>query len=90
MNESFDQLRIEKEILSETLSEHSSSFKEEIKVVDYLNKDTSGFEDLSVLLKNTEPLDKIKILMNIAQKQSQDLYHATRSEEATRISAFAG
>ena len=70
LKEDLDQLKIEKEILSETLSEHSSSFKKERRITSLLDEYDSNVSDA---LKNKEPVEKVQILMELTQQQMAEL-----------------
>ena len=69
LKENLEQLKIEKEILSETLSEHSSSFQKEKKITSLLDQ----YDGIDVALKNKEPVEKVQILMELCQKQTDEL-----------------
>lgn len=82
LSHSFNQVNIEREILAETLSEHSSSFKEERKLANYLNERN----DIEELLKDTKPVEKIQILMDLVREQHQEI--AMRRMEDSKLLSF--
>ena len=69
LKNNLEQLKIEKEILSETLSEHSSSFQKERKITSLLDQ----YENIDIVLKNKEPVEKVQILMDLTRKQMDEL-----------------